>query len=228
MYDDLPAKEDQVHQREEGEKEEEEEGDNEAAGSPNDAVCGTTMSDLEYLKLKMTLKDDEDVEDDQDDSREEDEDEDEEDVDAGENSEESRWNPQNQKYLLRNQSLPMKVIANMGHFFVRNLPYTCTEEELRKLFQKFGAIQHYQVHMPIVKDTKQPEGYAYILYLLPEHAVRAYKTLDSKFFQGRLLHILTGKEKPQPKEYESTMGPNGVKLSSVKHQKEQGARWERF
>lgn len=75
--------------------------------------------------------------------------------------------------------------------------------------------------MPIVKDTKQPKGYAYILYLLPEHAVKAYETLDSKFFQGRLLHILPGKEKPQPKEDESTMGPNGVKLSSVKRQKEQ-------
>lgn len=74
--------------------------------------------------------------------------------------------------------------------------------------------------MPIAKDTKQPKGYAYILFLLPEHAVNAYKDLDMKEFQGRLLHILPAKEKPAPKE-EEIYGINGSKLSAVKKDKEQ-------
>ncbi|KAJ2765545.1 Multiple RNA-binding domain-containing protein 1, partial [Coemansia nantahalensis] len=56
------------------------------------------------------------------------------------------------------------------------------------------------VHMPISKDTKRPKGFAYILFLMPEHAVKAYRALDNKVFLGRLLHVLPGKEKPQPRE----------------------------
>lgn len=73
--------------------------------------------------------------------------------------------------------------------------------------------------MPISRDTKQSKGYAYILYLLPEHAIKAYEDLDMKTFQGRLLHILAAKEKPPAKEDE-LFGPNGAKLSSVKKEKE--------
>ncbi|KAF9126695.1 hypothetical protein BGW39_006442 [Mortierella sp. 14UC] len=110
------------------------------------------------------------------------------------------------------------LIADTGRLFVRNLPYTCTEDDLRKLFEKFGPLS--EVHMPISKDTKKPKGYAYVLYLLPEHAIKAYSALDKKFFMGRLLHILASKEKPQPKEDEDNpLGPGGRPLS-IKKQRE--------
>ncbi|CAO3565600.1 unnamed protein product [Mortierella alpina] len=110
------------------------------------------------------------------------------------------------------------LIADTGRLFVRNLPYTCTEDELRKLFERFGPLS--EVHMPISKDTKKPKGYAYILFLLPEHAIKAFTSLDKKFFMGRLLHILASKEKPQPKEdEENPLGPGGRPLS-VKKQRE--------
>ncbi|KAG0303342.1 hypothetical protein BGZ98_006779 [Dissophora globulifera] len=107
------------------------------------------------------------------------------------------------------------LIADTGRLFVRNLPYTCTEDELRKSFEKFGPLS--EVHMPISKDTKKPKGYAYILYLLPEHAIKAFTAMDKKFFMGRLLHILASKEKPQPKEdEENPLGPGGRPLSIKK------------
>lgn len=110
------------------------------------------------------------------------------------------------------------LIADTGRLFVRNLPYTCTEDDLRKLFEKFGPLS--EVHMPISKDTKKPKGYAYVLYLLPEHAIKAFSALDKKFFMGRLLHILASKEKPQPKEDEDNpLGPGGRPLS-IKKQRE--------
>ncbi|KAK9764444.1 Multiple RNA-binding domain-containing protein 1 [Basidiobolus ranarum] len=106
---------------------------------------------------------------------------------------------------------PAELIADTGRLFLRNLPYTCTEDDLKKLFHKFGPLS--EIHMPIDKETKKPKGFAYILYLIPEHAVKAFFELDGKFFQGRLLHILPAKEKPQPpKEDESSM--------SIKKQKE--------
>ncbi|CAO3639840.1 unnamed protein product [Cunninghamella echinulata] len=112
---------------------------------------------------------------------------------------------------------PVDLIEDTGRLFLRNLPYSCTEQDLRDTFEKYGPLS--EVHMPISRDTKQSKGYAYILYLLPEHAVKAYKDLDMKSFQGRLLHILPAKEKPVSKE-EEIYGPNGTKLSSIKKEKE--------
>ncbi|KAJ2162003.1 Multiple RNA-binding domain-containing protein 1 [Coemansia sp. RSA 552] len=115
---------------------------------------------------------------------------------------------------------PMQTVASAitqieetGRLFVRNLPYMATEDELRKVFEPFGPLS--EVHMPISKDTKRPKGFAYVLYLMPEHAVKAYKALDNKVFLGRLLHVLPGKEKPQAREAEDdSMG--GFKSSLQK------------
>ncbi|KAJ1671000.1 Multiple RNA-binding domain-containing protein 1 [Coemansia sp. RSA 25] len=89
-------------------------------------------------------------------------------------------------------------IQDTGRLFIRNLPYLATEEDLRTAFAKFGPLS--EVHMPISKDTKRPKGFAYVLYLLPEHAVNAYRAMDNNVFLGRLLHVLPGKEKPQARE----------------------------
>ncbi|GLT59947.1 hypothetical protein SLA2020_327400 [Shorea laevis] len=80
-----------------------------------------------------------------------------------------------------------------GRLFVRNLPYTATEDELEELFSKFGNVS--QVHVVVNKDTKRSKGIAYILYSLPESAARALEELDNSIFQGRLLHVMPAKEK---------------------------------
>ncbi|CEG78417.1 hypothetical protein RMATCC62417_13029 [Rhizopus microsporus] len=95
---------------------------------------------------------------------------------------------------------PKDSIAETGRLFVRNLTYACTEDDLKQMFEKYGTLS--EVHMPIAKDTKKSKGYAYISYMLPEHAVKAYEALDMKTFQGRLLHIIPGEEKPPTKEEE--------------------------
>jgi multiple RNA-binding domain-containing protein 1 len=112
---------------------------------------------------------------------------------------------------------PRQAIEDTGRVFIRNLPYSCTEEDLRALFEPFGPLS--EVHMPIARDTKKSKGYAYILYMLPDHAIRAFDALDMKTFQGRLMHILPANEKPPQKE-EDILGANGTKLSAVKKEKE--------
>lgn len=116
---------------------------------------------------------------------------------------------------------PKELIEDTGRLFVRNLSYACTEQDLRDLFEKYGTLS--EVHMPIARDTKKSKGYAYILYLLPEHALKAYEALDMKTFQGRLLHIIPAQEKPPAKE-EDILGVNGTKLSAVKKEKEKKRR----
>ncbi|KAJ6843516.1 multiple RNA-binding domain-containing protein 1 [Iris pallida] len=72
--------------------------------------------------------------------------------------------------------------------FVRNLPYTTNEDELLELFSQFGDVS--EVHLVVDKDTKRSKGMSYVLYKLPESAVRALEELDNSIFQGRLLHIM--------------------------------------
>ncbi|CAG8638713.1 25124_t:CDS:10 [Cetraspora pellucida] len=93
---------------------------------------------------------------------------------------------------------PEESIGETGRLFVRNLPYICSEEDLRKAFNKFGPLA--EVHIPLDKETKNQKGFAYVLYHIPEHAVKAYIELDNKFFMGRLLHILPSRDKPQVRD----------------------------
>ncbi|KAI3455775.1 hypothetical protein Pfo_012438 [Paulownia fortunei] len=84
-------------------------------------------------------------------------------------------------------------VLESGRLFIRNLPYTATEEELEDHFSKYGTIS--QVHIVIDKDTRRSKGIAYVLFALPESAARALEEMDSSIFQGRLLHVMPAKQK---------------------------------
>ncbi|BFG28347.1 hypothetical protein CerSpe_146210 [Prunus speciosa] len=83
-------------------------------------------------------------------------------------------------------------VLESGRLFVRNLPFTATEDELEEVFSKFGDAQ---VHLVIDKETNRSKGFAYVLYTLPESAERALEELDGSIFQGRLLHVMPAKPK---------------------------------
>ncbi|KAI8865774.1 RNA-binding domain-containing protein [Ramicandelaber brevisporus] len=85
-------------------------------------------------------------------------------------------------------------IRDTGRLFVRNLPYNASESDVRELFSKHGPLS--EVHIPIVQETKRSKGMAYVTFMMPDHAVKAYQSLDMQFFMGRLIHVLPGKEKP--------------------------------
>ncbi|RUS26301.1 hypothetical protein BC938DRAFT_470950 [Jimgerdemannia flammicorona] len=156
LYDDLPGKK---GGEEEGGEENEDTDKDEEAKNGDYIARDKSISDLEYLKSKMTLKDDEDVDMEQNDSNDEDgalDDEDEEDDTNLEGKSDSKKGAETavttDAVLLKLEAAqpirppvepevpPAEVIADTGRLFVRNLPYTCTEAELRKLFQKFGPL----------------------------------------------------------------------------------------
>jgi multiple RNA-binding domain-containing protein 1 len=88
---------------------------------------------------------------------------------------------------------PLSLIGDTGRLFVRNLPFSTTEEELKEYFERFGNLT--EIHLPIYKDTKFQKGYAFIQFMMPEHAVDAYAKCHGDIFQGRILDILPGKDK---------------------------------
>ncbi|KAI6118428.1 hypothetical protein F5141DRAFT_1194724 [Pisolithus sp. B1] len=99
------------------------------------------------------------------------------------------------------------TILQTGRLFLRNLAFSCTDVELRELFQSFGEID--QVHLPIDSISKQPKGFAYIKFKQPSSAVAAYVALDKKSFQGRLLHILPAVERSGKLEITDRDGKKG-------------------
>ncbi|XP_047321767.1 multiple RNA-binding domain-containing protein 1 [Impatiens glandulifera] len=105
----------------------------------------------------------------------------------------------------------MKEGLESCRLFVRNLPYTATEEELEEQFGKFGSIS--QVHVVVDKDTKRSKGFAYVFYTDAKSAARALEQLDNSVFQGRLLHVMPAKEKLLPQKQEFGILVNGSSKS---------------
>ncbi|CAN6448796.1 unnamed protein product [Victoria cruziana] len=82
-----------------------------------------------------------------------------------------------------------------ARLFVRNLPYAANEDDLLEHFSQIGEISH--VHIVVDKETKRSKGFGYVLYKLPESAMRALEELDNSIFQGRLLHVMPAKQQKQ-------------------------------
>ncbi|ELU12200.1 hypothetical protein CAPTEDRAFT_225018 [Capitella teleta] len=106
-------------------------------------------------------------------------------------------------------------IAESGRLYVRNLAYCCKEDDLEQLFTKYGTLS--EVHLPIDSFTKKVKGFAFVSFMFPEHAVKAFQELDGKSWMGRILHILPGKEKTE--EQEDGNDESNFKKKKLKEQK---------
>ncbi|XP_009893728.1 PREDICTED: probable RNA-binding protein 19 isoform X2 [Charadrius vociferus] len=104
-------------------------------------------------------------------------------------------------------------LSESGRLFVRNLPFTSTEEDLEKIFSKYGPLS--EIHFPIDRLTKKSKGFAFITYMIPEHAVKAYAEMDGQVFQGRMMHLL-----PSTIKKEKSQDLDAEESSSYKKQKE--------
>ncbi|OJJ62392.1 hypothetical protein ASPSYDRAFT_28031 [Aspergillus sydowii CBS 593.65] len=93
-----------------------------------------------------------------------------------------------------------------ARLFIRNLSYETRESDLEPLFSPFGKIEEpsskqllmfhlLQIHVAFDTRSTISKGFAYVQYADPDSAVEAYKNLDGKHFQGRLLHILPASQK---------------------------------
>ena len=84
-----------------------------------------------------------------------------------------------------------------GRLFLRNILYSSTEDDFRKLFEPFGALK--EVHVAVDSRTGKSKGFAYIQFETAKDAIKAYIELDKQIYQGRLLHILPADVKKEHK-----------------------------
>ncbi|KAF3394389.1 Multiple RNA-binding domain-containing protein 1 [Penicillium rolfsii] len=80
------------------------------------------------------------------------------------------------------------LIRDSARLFVRNLAYDITDTDLQPLFAPFGKLD--EIHVAFDTRTETSKGFAYVQYSNADAAIDAYRALDGKHFQGRLLHIL--------------------------------------
>lgn len=112
------------------------------------------------------------------------------------------------------------ILGDTGRLFVRNLAFSCREEELEALMTKFGPVS--EVLIPIDRETKKSKAIGFVTFLMPEHAIAAYQALDGQPFQGRLLHLIPAEEK---RDHSGVAAEDGGATSSDKDgYKKQAAR----
>jgi len=90
------------------------------------------------------------------------------------------------------------ALIETGRIFVRNLSYLCKSEDLEALFTPFGPVV--ETHLSLDPTTKRPKGFAFVMFMMPEHAVSAFNALDGTIFQGRMLHLLPARAKKETEE----------------------------
>lgn len=75
----------------------------------------------------------------------------------------------------------------MKSIFVGNLDAETTEEELRKLFEAYGKVEH----VNIIKDreTGVPRGFAFVEMTNEREATQAIEALNGSILRGRSLRV---------------------------------------
>jgi multiple RNA-binding domain-containing protein 1 len=97
-------------------------------------------------------------------------------------------------FVKKREELNGVDVLETGRLFVRNLSFQVTEDDLEALFESYGAIA--DIHIVQDPRTKQSRGVAFILFVIPETAVKAMAAIDGTVFHGRLIHILPGRARP--------------------------------
>ena len=182
--------------------ESDDDGVDEIAGDEN-------VSDMDYLRKRAAVGSFSDSEDeDEDGSEDEDEDgsdeDDSDDEDGSDEDDEDGSDENGSGTPADGDSKPgdarvvtaedMEAVADTGRVFVRNLPFTATEEEVAAHFARHGALT--AVHIIVDRATRRSKGLAYITYALPENGMKAMEDLDGTIFQGRLIQCLPAKRPP--------------------------------
>ena len=114
-----------------------------------------------------------------------------------------------------------ETILETGRLFIRNLSYSCTEDDLTALFSKFGLLT--EVHIPKSKDAKLSKCFAYVSFMMPEHAVSAFSSLDNTSFQGRLMHIMPAAARKS--DFSMKTGSKSSKTRSMADNPESEQNW---
>ena len=82
--------------------------------------------------------------------------------------------------------------------YVGNLPFSVTEEALKKAFSEFGNIE--EVKIIVDKFSRRSKGFGFVTFSENEAGQKAIAAMNEKDFEGRALKVSEAKpmeERPQ-------------------------------
>jgi len=80
----------------------------------------------------------------------------------------------------------------MKSIYVGNLPYSATEEDVRTLFSRHGAVL--SVKLILDRETGRPRGFGFV-GMEGRQALSAISALDGSDFGGRTLRVNEARER---------------------------------
>ena len=107
-----------------------------------------------------------------------------EDSDSDSDSEDE--NEKHSKATLSSKPLPTTTntssndedVIEEGRLFIRNLPYSCTEEEISAYVSQYGEIADLFIPLNAKRESK---GYCFVTFMFPEQAIQALPVLFTFF-----------------------------------------------
>lgn len=81
------------------------------------------------------------------------------------------------------------------NMYVSNLSFHTGEEDLRKLFDKFGQVS--SVKIITDKETGRSRGFGFVEMPTDSDANEAMKALNNKEIEGRAMSVTTAREKTE-------------------------------
>ena len=82
----------------------------------------------------------------------------------------------------------------MKKLYIGNLPFTASEDELKKLFGAYGTV--HSVALINDRETGRPRGFGFI-EMDDAAAMAAQQALDGKEMDGRALKVNEAQDKPR-------------------------------
>jgi len=75
----------------------------------------------------------------------------------------------------------------MKNIFVGNLSYQTTEQDIRSLFEAYGAVD--RVNIVTDRDSGQPRGFAFVEMPNAAEGERAIEAINGRELKGRALNV---------------------------------------
>ena len=83
----------------------------------------------------------------------------------------------------------------MKNLYVGNIAFSTTEEQIREMFQPYGAIE--KINVVRDQDTGQPRGFAFIEMTSDEEAGKAIMAVNGSSIGGRALIVNEARRKTE-------------------------------
>ena len=80
------------------------------------------------------------------------------------------------------------------NMYVSNLSFHTAENDLRKLFEAFGAVSSVKVITD--KETGRSRGFGFVEMASEDESNKAIQALNNKDIEGRLMSVSIAREKP--------------------------------